>query len=130
MIDRVQRPLLSERFSFAPIFRKQKIISKKQKRQDKKMSPLSRRDFIATTAAFGVGLLTNGTAFAQRGFDVEEATIAEMQLAMQKGTVSARELVQAYLQRIRVGDRRTNSMIEINPDALTIATELDRARRA
>lgn len=95
------------------------------------MKAITRREFVAASAAAGFGLIAGRNAdAAQRRFNVEEATISQLQLAMQKGEVSARELVQIYVQRIRTGDRQTNSMIEINPDAMQIATELDRARRA
>lgn len=95
------------------------------------MASISRRDFVAASVVAGFGLLADRSIeAAQRRFDVEEATIASLTSAMEKGQVTARELVLIYLARIRAGDRQTNSMIEINPDALRIATELDRARRA
>jgi amidase len=65
-------------------------------------------------------------------FKWEEATIAELQAAMQAGTLTSRHLVQAYIQRIRLIDLsgvQLNSVIEVNPDALAIADQLDRERR-
>jgi len=67
------------------------------------------------------------------GFDVVEASIAELQSAMTAGTVTSRELVSLYLARIRAYDHdgsRLNSMIALNPAALTTADALDRERRA
>jgi amidase len=60
-------------------------------------------------------------------------TISEMQAAMNAGLGSARWLVQMYLDRIEMLDRtgpRLNSIIELNPDALEIADQLDRERKA
>lgn len=63
----------------------------------------------------------------------EEATVAELHDAMQRGELQAEELVHWYLDRIEAIDRagpRLNSIIEINPDALTIARALDDEWRA
>jgi amidase len=57
-----------------------------------------------------------------------EATIAELQDQMQRGEVSSEQLVSWYLERIDDIDRAgpgLNSIIELNPDALTIARALD-----
>src|SRR6266496_3348472 len=65
-------------------------------------------------------------------FKWEEATIAELQAAMGAGTLTSRQLVEAYIQRIRQIDlsgAQLNSVIEINPDARAIADRLDRERR-
>jgi amidase len=64
--------------------------------------------------------------------ELEEVTIAELQEAMEEGDLTARSLVRAYLRRIDAIDfhgPRLNSVIEINPDALEIARELDRERK-
>lgn len=66
-------------------------------------------------------------------FELEEATIAEVQAAMEAGKLNARRLVQAYLDRIDAIDRtgpQLRSIIETNPDALTIADALDAERKA
>lgn len=62
-------------------------------------------------------------------FDVVEATIADIHRAMREGRVTARELVQLYLDRIEAYDKRgpaVNAIIAINPNALARADELDR----
>jgi amidase len=62
---------------------------------------------------------------------LEEITIAELQEAMEEGDLNARRLVRAYLRRIDAIDfhgLEVNSVIELNPDALEIARELDRER--
>jgi len=64
--------------------------------------------------------------------NLEEATIAELQAAMEEGGFTAVELVNAYLERIAAIDQdgpRLNSILEINPDALDIAQALDEERR-
>src|SRR5258708_29871861 len=63
--------------------------------------------------------------------DVEEISIDELQRRMASGEISARELAQAYLDRIEQIDRSgptLRSIIEINPDALEIANSLDNER--
>jgi amidase len=63
---------------------------------------------------------------------LEEATIAELQQGMQSGKYTARSIVESYLQRIEEIDKNgptINAVIEINPDVLTIADQLDRERR-
>jgi len=71
-----------------------------------------------------------GTAAA--AFPLEEATIAGLQEMMTSGAATSESLVLLYLERIDAIDRGgpgLNSVIEINPDALAIARELDRERR-
>ncbi|PYS46939.1 MAG: amidase [Acidobacteria bacterium] len=65
--------------------------------------------------------------------DLEEVTIAELQNEMKSGRNSARSIVEKYLTRIARLDKRgpaVNSIIELNPDALSIAEALDRERKA
>jgi amidase len=65
-------------------------------------------------------------------FELEETTIAELQEAMASGRRTSRDLVDLYLRRIEEIDRSgpaLRSVIELNPDALAIATELDRERK-
>jgi amidase len=65
------------------------------------------------------------------GPDLHEYDVAALQQAMQEGDLSSVELVRYYLERIEAFDRngpRLNSIIELNPDALSIAAALDRER--
>ncbi|HEX5786634.1 MAG TPA: amidase [Woeseiaceae bacterium] len=58
----------------------------------------------------------------------EEASVAELHDAMQRGELTAEQLVHWYVDRIEDVDRggpALNSIIEVNPDALTIARSLD-----
>ena len=63
--------------------------------------------------------------------EVQERSIAALQESMAQGESSAVELCEAYLERIEEFDRAgptLRSVIEVNPDALEIAAELDRER--
>ena len=60
----------------------------------------------------------------------EEITVAELQTAMANGELTAAAIVEHYLDRIQKLDGTTNSVIEINPDALSIALQLDQERAA
>lgn len=65
-------------------------------------------------------------------FEWEEATIAQLQEGMQTGKLTSRSLVENYLSRIEAVDKHgpaVNSVIELNPDALSIAATLDEERR-
>ncbi len=93
---------------------------------------IDRREFLslAATTTACVGLMAGRGLASPQPIDVEEATVASLQAAMTSGAISARDLVLAYEARIRTGDTATNSMLELNPDALSIAAELDRERKA
>ena len=65
-------------------------------------------------------------------FDLEEATVADLQKRMDEGKETARSLVEKYLARIDAIDRQgpaLRSLIETNPDALSIAERLDIERK-
>ncbi len=62
-------------------------------------------------------------------FELNEATIDDLQRGMKSGQYTARSITQLYLTRIESLDKHgpaINSVIELNPDALTFADELDR----
>ncbi|HEX2800053.1 MAG TPA: amidase, partial [Thermoanaerobaculia bacterium] len=65
-------------------------------------------------------------------FELEEATILDLQKRMVSGEESARSLTQKYIARIEALDRRgpeLRSVLEINPDALAIAEKRDGERK-
>jgi amidase len=65
--------------------------------------------------------------------ELAEATVAELGARMQRGEVTARALVLAYVARIEALDRggpALRSILELNPDAASIAGKLDDERRA
>lgn len=64
-------------------------------------------------------------------FHLEEASILQLQSAMEAGTVSSRDLVEMYLARIAAYDDQgpaINAMIHVNPRAAEQALALDRER--
>ena len=66
-------------------------------------------------------------------FELDEITITELQDGMKSGKFTARSLVEKYLARIDEIDKRgpaVNAIIELNPDALSIAEALDQERKA
>ena len=65
-------------------------------------------------------------------FELEEVTISQLQDGMKSGKWTARSIAAKYLKRIEALDRQgvaLNSIIELNPDALSIADALDRERK-
>jgi hypothetical protein len=81
-------------------------------------------------------LLWSGCATHQgipaQQLDLANATIRQLQDAMSNGELTSKELVTLYLERIDAMDQRgpaINSILQINPEALTIADALDRERR-
>lgn len=75
------------------------------------------------------GLLASCSEATEREpFDVVEATIPEMQEAMESGRLTSRELVEAHLVRIALYEERVNAIISVNPNALEEADRLDRER--
>ncbi len=69
---------------------------------------------------------------AEPALDLEEATIDQMRAEIVARRSTARSVVEWYLKRIAALDQHgpaVNSVIELNPDALTIADALDRELR-
>src|ERR1043166_3917521 len=106
---------------------------------------MNRRDFLLTTA-LGMAQMTVGrsassvsqaslpsaTPFRIKSFEWEEATIAQLQAAMKSGKTTAVSLVNHYRRRIAEVDQSgpaINSILDLNPDALAIARELDKERK-
>ncbi len=113
-------------------------------------SGISRRALLRT-AAIGAGTAAIVPALAAgrtvgtsepsappvNAFEFDESTIADLQRRMTSGEISAHSLTHAYLERIQEIDGRStksgpglNAVIEINPDALAIAADLDKERTA
>jgi amidase len=75
---------------------------------------------------------TTGDAVAPGNFGLNEVTIGILQQKMQKGELTARAIVEQYLQRIDQIDKKgpaLHAVIELNPDALSIADGLDKERK-
>ena len=80
----------------------------------------------------GVGQASNNR-FSIAPFALEETTLADLQAAMASGRMTAHSITQQYIDRIHALDRTgptLRTVIEINPDALSIANTLDRERKA
>jgi amidase len=101
---------------------------------------LPRRQFIQRGALAGVAsTLVGARAAAQEPaprpdapFPFEEATIADLRKRMDSGSLSARDLTAAYLERIAALDQagpRLRSVLETNPAALAAAEAMDAERR-
>jgi amidase len=107
---------------------------------------MNRRNALKTTTVASAGAFLHGTGLARAsapgeglsavpGFTyqegavaIEEVPISEMREALDAGTYTVRELIQACLDRIDAFDQRgptLNAIIELNPNALTLADELD-----
>ncbi len=102
---------------------------------------MNRRNFVHTTLSGATAVLAtegaNATSHSVRlsgnTRGLVEATSGQLQAAMTAGKMSSASLVRAYLDRIATLDKagpRLNSVIELNPDAVAIANELDRERKA
>ena len=108
---------------------------------------LTRRAFVGTSAAMAVAALeTSRGAHVLRHLaphrdrlerepyaGVEELGITELQRGLESGTYTARSLVEQYLARIESMDQKgpaLNHIIELNPDALTIADQRDTERKS
>ena len=98
------------------------------------MNDLDRRHFLTLAGLGTAAALARPLAlFAQSTFDIQEATIAAMQDAMAARRLTAVHLAEMHLHRIAEYDEagpRVNSMIELNPDALSIAAAMDAERKA
>jgi amidase len=65
-------------------------------------------------------------------FELAETTVADLQAAMASGARTATSIAAAYLERIEAIDRAgptLRAVIEVNPDAMAVAEQLDAERR-
>lgn len=97
------------------------------------MKSINRREFLELTTIATAGLAaagpTAGASLTEKDFDLAEKTIAELQSEMKSGELSSSEITRKYLDRIKNIDKQTNSIIEVNPDAVQIAERLDKERK-
>jgi len=110
---------------------------------------MKRRDFItnSTLATAGISSIISvscndkkvNEVIAESGdpkipeFELDEETIASLQEKMESGKYSSVQITQLYLARINAIDKngpKLNAVIELNPDALTIAQSLDDERKS
>jgi amidase len=107
---------------------------------------MHRRNFLKKGYISGIGLTaagfisipkppSNSISHQQSQFEeleLEEITIGALQNKMQFGQTTAVAITKAYLERIQQIDSsgyKLNSIIELNPDALQIAADLDKERK-
>ncbi len=95
---------------------------------------MDRRDFVRLGLAAGstAALAQTARAAVAAGDAILEAGVREQQATLQAGKLTAVGLAQRYLARIAAIDKagpRLNAVIELNPDALAIAADLDRERK-
>lgn len=107
---------------------------------------MNRRNFLKNSSLAGLSITTlsvigcnseeqktkeNNDAISDN-FELNELTIDELQKRMQSGQTTSHAITQMYLDRIQKIDKdgpKLNSVIELNPDALSIADALDKERK-
>jgi len=80
------------------------------------------------TAVLSTVVLHGQTSKQPKPFAIEETTIEQIQAAFKLGKLTARQLVQGYLDRISAYDQKgpkLNAIITLNPEALEEADRLD-----
>ena len=105
---------------------------------------MNRRNFMRGSLVSSLALATVRTRANEKtsatenaspppAFELDEMTIGELQSGMASGKYTSHSITRKYLDRIDDVDKRgpaINSVIELNPDAQSIATDLDRERKA
>jgi len=108
---------------------------------------MDRRKFLKNSSIAGLALpaLLGGTVSAAKPEhtnngnlfiaedELNEATIEGLQQKMKSGTATSRSITEAYLKRIKEIDQngpKLKAVIELNPDALSIAQAMDAKRKA
>ncbi|HEY4216561.1 MAG TPA: amidase [Gemmatimonadaceae bacterium] len=122
-------------------------MTEEERPENEVESEMSRRAFVTTTVAGAIafdGRLgtrrservppeTSTANAAPAPFALDEATIDSLQAKMKAGTETAQSLTRQYLARIDAIDQRgpaINAVLELNPDALAIAAQMDAERKA
>jgi amidase len=111
---------------------------------------MNRRRFLKTGSAAGLAATTiaigscqqkasnesttaNDAASFTDDFELNEISIDTLQQKMQSGEYTSRTITEMYLRRIDAIDKNgpaLNSVIEVNPDAIAIAEQMDAERKA
>jgi len=101
---------------------------------------MKRRTFFKTTVLSGSALAITGVSACTTEtkqeveidlteFDLNEITVDELQQKMESGELTSVDICKKYLDRIEEVDPILKSVIELNPDALEIAKNLDEERK-
>ena len=109
---------------------------------------MNRRSFVRRSVACAAGAAVTSVSVRTRAelrdakspspapFELDEVTIADLQRGMSSGKYTAELIALNYLDRIdRIDDTDKNgpglnSVIEVNPEALAIAVDMDKERKA
>ncbi len=105
---------------------------------------MQRRKFLRNSSAAGLAVSSifnvipatkaNANSFNNdNSFPLDETTIDALRQAMQSGKYSSRSITDMYLKQIAAIDKNgpvLNALIELNPDALSIAEQMDAERKA
>src|SRR5438270_1527912 len=84
------------------------------------------------TMAAALAVLPLSARAQQAPSNLNEATVAQLQSMMASGQLTSVQLTQYYLDRINALDQNgpgVNAVIELNPDALSIAANADAMRK-
>ena len=111
-------------------------------RKNKNQTNESRRNFLKTSIAGSIAAASlPSLTFAEKAvnkisplnkidpFELDEITIDEISSGYKSGKYTVRSITEKYLARVKEIDKAgpsINSIIELNPDALKIADELDK----
>ncbi len=106
---------------------------------------MNRRNFLkssslASVTLTGVGVVacndslktTSASNTVTDNFELNEISIDQLQKKMQDGTLSSKAITQLYLNRIDQIDKKgpaLHAVIELNPDAISIAEAMDNERK-
>jgi amidase len=112
------------------------------RKSKKQTTSKSRRSFLKKSLIGGIAAVsfpsltfverTNAKTFRRISIqptELDEITIAKLVEGMKSGKYTARSITEHYIKRISEIDKNgpaINSVMEVNPDALTIADELDK----
>ena len=94
----------------------------------KRFGPPERIRFVFALCLLSLAGWGGHSAVASTQLRVDEATIPQVEAAFREGKLTCHQLVESYLDRIAALDQTgpaVNSFLELNPDALTIADQLD-----
>ena len=94
---------------------------------------MKRRQFVQMGVAAGVAAGVLKDASAANANALLDAGVRVQSARMQAGSLTSQALVKGYLARIAMLDKsgpHINAIIELNPDAVSIAAGLDRERKA
>ncbi len=107
--------------------------------------PMKRRNFFKTAVIAGGTLAiaplsscvqpntTSDSSINYTDFELNETSISQLQEKMSSGALTSEEITKKYLDRIEQIDRKgpeLRAVIEINPEALAIARQMDAERKS